>query len=209
MHRGGRDALLGVSLDVLGEVVGAHEPAVADAAAELLLAGVRALVARQLVGAREAALAASPRAPEGSLAGVRPRVRLQVRRLEVVLAAAGVRALVETSSSGRGGGHQPQGREQRAGHQHRRGRPRRQGHPARRRRRRGRRDGWHARLFPGRAHGVRRRNALLDAWDTNGRSYHRRRWTLSLRRNVLRVAVAAVHFKLESFQYVHFIGGRG
>ncbi len=53
---------------MLGEVVGAHEAPVADGTAELLLAGVRPLVARQLVRAREATLATLPDAHERLLA---------------------------------------------------------------------------------------------------------------------------------------------
>lgn len=79
-----------MAFDVLGQVVGAHEAAVAHAAPELLLAGVRALVSRELVRPGESPLAALPRASERPLAGVCPGVRLEVGRLEVVFAATGI-----------------------------------------------------------------------------------------------------------------------
>ena len=60
-------ALSGAHL-VLHKVVGADEAVAADGAGELLLAGVGASVARQLVGAREAALAALDGAGVGALA---------------------------------------------------------------------------------------------------------------------------------------------
>lgn len=53
---------------VLGEVVAAHEPPVAHGAHELLLAGVRPPVTRQLVGAGEPLVAAVPAAAERLLA---------------------------------------------------------------------------------------------------------------------------------------------
>ncbi len=76
-------------LDVLAEVVRAHEPLVADGAGEALLTRVRAEVPLELVRAREALPAEQPVADEGPLAGVPPQVSLQVRRLAVHLAAAG------------------------------------------------------------------------------------------------------------------------
>ena len=51
-----------VALEVEGEVVGAREAAIAVHALERLGARVLAVVARQLVGAREPPLAALPRA---------------------------------------------------------------------------------------------------------------------------------------------------
>lgn len=57
-----------VALDVLGQVVGAHEAALAHTAAELLLARVRPLVTRQLVRAAEPPPAAVPLALERLLA---------------------------------------------------------------------------------------------------------------------------------------------
>ena len=110
MGRGRRaGAVARVPLDVLGQVVAAHEAPLADGAGELLLAGVRALVPGELVAAREAPAAVLVRAGERPLAGVRARVGLQVRGLEVVLAAAGVLALVDAPPGGgvlaaRGGG---------------------------------------------------------------------------------------------------------
>lgn len=77
-----------VRLDVLAEVVGAHEALVADGAGEALLARVRAQVALQLVGPREPPAAEEPVADERSLACVPAQVRLEVRRLAVHLAAA-------------------------------------------------------------------------------------------------------------------------
>lgn len=52
---------------MLGQVIAAHEPAVAHGTGEPLLPGVRAVVARQLVGARELPLAVFPLASEGLL----------------------------------------------------------------------------------------------------------------------------------------------
>ena len=72
-------------LDVLGEVVGAHEALVADGAREPLLTRVRAQVALQLVGARESLAAEEPVADERTLTRVPAQVRLQVRRLAVHL----------------------------------------------------------------------------------------------------------------------------
>ena len=77
-----------VRLDVLGEVVGAHELLVALGALEALLAGVRPAVPLQLVGAREPLAAEEPAADEGALAAVPAQVRPQVRRLAVDLVAA-------------------------------------------------------------------------------------------------------------------------
>ena len=59
---------LSVAHLVLHKMVGADEAVAADGAGELLLAGVGASVARQLVGAREAALAALDGAGVGALA---------------------------------------------------------------------------------------------------------------------------------------------
>ena len=81
-------------LEVLGEVVGAREALVADAARVRPDAGVRAPVPRQLVGPRERPRAARPRAGERLLAGVPANVRLEVRTLAVRLAAARVPARV-------------------------------------------------------------------------------------------------------------------
>lgn len=88
-------AVPGVPLDVLGQVVAAHEPPLADGAGELLLAGVGALVARQLVAPGEAPAAVLVGTGERPLARVGARVGLEVARLEVVLAAARVLALVD------------------------------------------------------------------------------------------------------------------
>ena len=72
-------------LDVLGEVVGAHELLVALRALEALLARVGPPVPLQLVGAREPLAAEEPAADEGPLPAVPPQVRPQVRRLAVHL----------------------------------------------------------------------------------------------------------------------------
>lgn len=58
---------LGVAPGVLGEVVAPHEALLAQGTAELLLARVRPVVARQLVRARELFKAVWPRAGEGPL----------------------------------------------------------------------------------------------------------------------------------------------
>lgn len=83
-----------VSLDVLGQVIAAHEAPIAQLAAEALLARVSAAMARQLVGARESPAASRPLAAERPLARVRADVGLQVGALEVRLAAARVVAHV-------------------------------------------------------------------------------------------------------------------
>jgi len=74
----GSGILLGVlvGLDVLAEVVGAHEALVADAADEPLLAGVSSDVPLQLVGTREPLAAEQPVAQERTLARVPAQVRL-------------------------------------------------------------------------------------------------------------------------------------
>lgn len=88
----------GVAFDVLGEMVAAHEAPLADGAGELLLARVGALVSGELVAAGESTAAVLVGTGEGPLAGVGTSVCLQVGRLEVVLAAAWVLALVDASS---------------------------------------------------------------------------------------------------------------
>lgn len=102
----GRLNLLGLSLlafvlvvafDVLGKMVRAHEASLADRADKLLLAGVGALVAGQLVGAGEPTATVGPLADEGPLAGVDALVGLQVAGFEVVLATVGMLALVDSS----------------------------------------------------------------------------------------------------------------
>lgn len=52
---------------MLRQVVAPHEALLADGAAELLLARVRAIVSGQLVGARELLVALLPAAGEGPL----------------------------------------------------------------------------------------------------------------------------------------------
>jgi len=65
-----------VCLDVFGQVVGAHEAFVAHGASETLLTRVRAQVALQLVGAREAFAAEQPIADERPLARVPTKMGL-------------------------------------------------------------------------------------------------------------------------------------
>ena len=66
-----------VRLDVLRQVVGAHEALAALGAGEPLLAGVRPQVALQFVAPREALAAEQPLAAERPLARVPPQVRLE------------------------------------------------------------------------------------------------------------------------------------
>jgi len=89
-RRTGRGGLLGVlmGLDVLAEMIGAHEALRADRADEPFLAGVGPNVPLQLVAAREPLAAEQPVAEERPLAGVPAQVRLEMRRLVVDLAAA-------------------------------------------------------------------------------------------------------------------------
>lgn len=96
--------VLVVTFDVLGQVVRAHEAPLAHRADELLLAGVGALVAGQLVRPGEPAAAVGPLADEGPLAGVDALVGLQVARFEVVFATVGMLALVDSSPLGLLGG---------------------------------------------------------------------------------------------------------
>lgn len=91
-------AVLVVTLDVLGQVITAHESPLADVTNKLLLAGVCALVAGQLVRAGKATAAVRPLAVERPLAGVDALVRLQVARFEVVFATVRVITLVNASS---------------------------------------------------------------------------------------------------------------
>lgn len=85
---------VGMAPGMLGQVVAAHEALVADGTAELLLAGVRAVVSRQLVRARELLAAVLPAAGEGPLTCVSSQVRLEVRRFPVNFLATRVVALV-------------------------------------------------------------------------------------------------------------------
>lgn len=84
-----RAADLRVRLNVLGEVVGAHELLDALGTLEALLAGVRAPMTLQLVRARELLAAEDPAADERPLARVPPQVSAQMRRFPVDLIAAG------------------------------------------------------------------------------------------------------------------------
>ena len=92
-------AVLAVRLDMLGEVVGPHEPLVADGAGEPLLAGVCSKVSLKFVGPCETFTAEQPVANEGPLPGVPPQVGFQVRRLAVDLAAPRNVATVNVSFS--------------------------------------------------------------------------------------------------------------
>ena len=74
-----------VRLDVLGEVVRAHELLVALGALEALLARVRPPVPLQLVRPRETLPAEQPAADKGPLPAVPPQVRPQVGCLAVHL----------------------------------------------------------------------------------------------------------------------------
>lgn len=79
-------------------MVASHEASLADGASEFLLAGVRPLMPRELVATGEAAIAILLGARERPLSSMRARVRFQVRRLEVVLAAARMFALVHATT---------------------------------------------------------------------------------------------------------------
>lgn len=63
---------VGVAARVLHQVVAAHEPLVAERAAELLLAGVGAVVPGELVGAGKLLTAVRPSAGERPLTCVCP-----------------------------------------------------------------------------------------------------------------------------------------
>lgn len=97
---GGRRGRLvpGVTLHVLGQVIAPHEASLANGAGELFFAGMRPLVPRQLVAAGEATIAILVRARERSLAGMGARVRLQMRRLEVIFAATRMLAFVDATA---------------------------------------------------------------------------------------------------------------
>ena len=82
------ELLILVRLNVLREVVAAHEALAALGAGEALLARVSPQMPLQLVRAREAFTAEEPVAHKGPLARVPAQVRLQVRRFAVHLAAA-------------------------------------------------------------------------------------------------------------------------
>lgn len=94
--------VLVVTLHVLGQMIAAHEFLLADAALELLFAGMGALVPRELIGAGEALVAVVPLADKGALPGVDSLVGLKVTALEVVLAALGEAALVDATPGGGG-----------------------------------------------------------------------------------------------------------
>ena len=83
-----------MTLHVQREMVAAGEGSLAQLALERSVAGVLAVVARQLVGARELPPAALPAAQVRLLPRVRAMVRLQVRALRVRLVAARIAARV-------------------------------------------------------------------------------------------------------------------
>lgn len=85
-----------VPLHVQGEVVGSGERARTHGTLEGLGAGVFPVVARQLVGPREAPVAAVPGAAVRLLTGVSPEVGLQMGRLGVDLLAAWVITVVDS-----------------------------------------------------------------------------------------------------------------
>lgn len=94
---GTASAASAVGLDVLGEVVGAHEALVADRASETLFARVGSQVTLQLVGAGEALAAEEPVANKWPLSGVPAKMGLQMARLAVHLPAAGNVATVDVA----------------------------------------------------------------------------------------------------------------
>ncbi len=83
-----------MTFHVLAQVVTAHEAIRADGAHELLLAGVRAKVTRQLVRPRERLVARLPLADIGPFACVHANVRLQMRTLKVAFITIRIRANV-------------------------------------------------------------------------------------------------------------------
>lgn len=76
-------------LDVLGEMVAAHESFAAFRASEPLFSGVSAEMALKLVGSRKGFAAKEPVADEGPLARVPSKMSLQVGCFAVDLAASG------------------------------------------------------------------------------------------------------------------------
>ena len=88
-------AAAAVRLDVLREVIAAHEPLVADRAGESLFAGVGSKVPLQLIRTCEPLATEKPVANKRSLTRVPAQVGLQMGRLPVDLAAAGYVAAVD------------------------------------------------------------------------------------------------------------------
>lgn len=70
------------------QMVRTSEPFVAELTDERFFAGMRAMVSDQFIGTRELPWTALPHAVEGSLSGVAPTVRLQMRSTAIDLAAA-------------------------------------------------------------------------------------------------------------------------
>jgi len=85
-----------VALHVQGQVIGTGEAALAHLAAERLGARVFAVVARQLVGARETPLTFRPVASVRLFACVNSLVGLEVRALGVHFGASGEVAVVDS-----------------------------------------------------------------------------------------------------------------
>lgn len=83
-----------MSLDMLGQVIAAHEAPITQLTAEAFFTRVRSAMSRQLIRTRESSPAACPLAAEWALARVCAHVRLQMGALEVCLAAAGIVAHV-------------------------------------------------------------------------------------------------------------------
>lgn len=84
-----------MSLNMLGQMIGPHEPFITHRTCESFLTRVRAQVPLQLIGPRESLAAEQPVADEGPLARVPPQMRLQMRGLAVDLPAAGYVAAVD------------------------------------------------------------------------------------------------------------------
>lgn len=77
-----------VSLYMLGQMIGPHEPFITHRTCESFLTRVRAEVPLELIGPREPLPAEQPVADERPLARVPSQVRLQMRRLPVDFAAS-------------------------------------------------------------------------------------------------------------------------
>ncbi len=94
-----------MSFHVQTQMIGACKGAIAVRALERPVARMFAIVARELVGARELPAAAGPLAHVRLLARMRAHVRFQMRRLIVHLLAAGMRARMVPGRALTGGTH--------------------------------------------------------------------------------------------------------
>lgn len=83
---------------MLRKMIRTHKSSIASWTCELLLARVRSLVPRKLVGSRKATSTAFPLAAERSLARVTSRVRLEMTRFEIVLATVGIITLEDSTT---------------------------------------------------------------------------------------------------------------